>query len=192
MTVVITGAQGSGKTTLAAHVVRLLQERGIAVVGILQPVVWEAGVRVGYDVEEVHTGRRLVLCRRGGTGEAGDERAPRPTTGPYVFAPETFAAVSATMARVRRGRDVVVIADEIGPLELAGQGWASMLDALAASHPGPRLLVVREALVEAVRRRWASPPVRVCRAGVDRAAAVVSALLGETRTSDESGSPGVG
>ncbi len=74
---IITGTKGSGKTTALMQAVKDLQAEGIAVSGILAPELVENGERIGYYVEDIGSGQRMVLCRKDGGG--------------YVFDPEAIA-----------------------------------------------------------------------------------------------------
>lgn len=75
-----------------------------------------------------------------------------------------------------RGADVIVV-DEVGPLELAGGGWAAALDALVNRFDGPMLLVARLALVDAVKTRWGSPSTPVWTVPGDNAGEIAGAIL---------------
>ena len=75
--------------------------------------------------------------------------------GRFVFRRTAFDwAVARIEAAVTAGCEAVVI-DEVGPLELRGEGFADLLDRLATAHPGvERVLLVRTALVEPVIDRF--------------------------------------
>jgi nucleoside-triphosphatase THEP1 len=59
----------------------------------------------------------------------------------------------------------VIAVDEIGPLELAGRGWARALDTLLTSASSALLLVVRPDLVQQVTERWNLRPAEVWKPG---------------------------
>ena len=148
--VIVTGATGSGKTTLVAAVVERLRARGARVAGILAPGHLADGRRTGFDIVNLTTGEREPLARE-------DERVagPHPRWSRFAFSPEGLALGHKALAEDARGADVVVI-DEVGPFELSGGGWADALDALVAMPSGAMLLVVRESVVDAVQARWGS------------------------------------
>jgi len=64
------------------------------------------------------------------------------------------------------GADVVLL-DEFGPLELAGDLWRPFADALAAG-PGTPVLTVREELIGPVRDPYARRSPRVVRRVVEQ------------------------
>ena len=74
-----------------------------------------------------------------------------------------------------------MLVDEVGPLELAGGGWADALDALADRFDGQLIVVARHAVVDAVKARWGAATSPVCEVdfdGADRVAAIVIERLG--------------
>jgi nucleoside-triphosphatase THEP1 len=148
--VIVTGATGSGKTTLTRAVVERLKARGVRVAGILAPGFVADGRRTGFDIVNLATGEREPLAREGGRVAGRHPRWSR-----FAFSPAGLALGRKALAEDARGADVVVV-DEVGPFELSGGGWADALDALAATSPGVMLLVVREAIVDAVKARWGS------------------------------------
>jgi nucleoside-triphosphatase THEP1 len=148
--IVVTGVQGAGKTSFVRAQVVAWQAAGRRVAGVLAPAVFADTARVGYDVICLPGGERRPLARVDG-GCAGATRV-----GPYVFDDEAFRAGTAALRRATADACEVAVLDEVGPLEIAGGGWATGLAAiLAAAQPIPRLVVVvRPALVEAVAARF--------------------------------------
>jgi nucleoside-triphosphatase THEP1 len=148
--VIVTGATGSGKTTLTAAVVEHLRARGVRVAGILAPGHLADGRRTGFDVVNLATGERTPLARE-------EERVtgPHPRWSRFAFSLEGLALGRSALGNDARGADVVVV-DEVGPFELSGGGWADALDALAGAASGGMLLVVRDAVVDPVRAKWGS------------------------------------
>jgi nucleoside-triphosphatase THEP1 len=148
--VIVTGATGSGKTTLVTAVVERLRERGTRVAGILAPGHLADGRRTGFDIVNLATGERRPLAR-----EEDRVAGPHPRWSRFAFSAEGLALGHQALGDDARGADVIVI-DEVGPFELSGGGWADALDALAATGGGRLLLVVRESVVDAVKARWGS------------------------------------
>ena len=153
--VVITGATGSGKTTLTLAVVDRLRSRGVRVSGIVAPGILTGGRRTGFDLVNLATGQRVPLAR-----EQGNVGGPHARWSRFAFSPEGLALGRRALTDDARGADVVVV-DEVGPFELSGGGWAQPLDALAHGDAGALLLVVRESVVDAVRARWGSADTAV-------------------------------
>jgi nucleoside-triphosphatase THEP1 len=148
--VIVTGATGSGKTTLTKAVIERLRARGVRVAGVLAPGFLADGRRTGFDIVNLATGEQAPLAR-----EQEHVAGPHPRWSRFAFSPEGLALGREALGEDARGADVVVV-DEVGPFELSGGGWADALDALAKTFPGAVLLVVRESVVDEVRARWGS------------------------------------
>jgi len=168
---VLTGAQGSGKTTLLEKLIPQVRTRGRTVAGIRAPAVFNNGVRIGYNVEDVRTGDMLPLCRTG-------QRNAVATAGPYGFdrGGLRFGATALSLDTVAQ-RDIVIL-DEIGPLELKGGGWAPMLHSLLESYEGSLLVVIRPDILHTVLRRWNIRPVFVWDPDVHSVELIVEQLTG--------------
>jgi len=173
VTYLLTGNQGSGKTSSIQELARELRLRGISVGGLAAPVVFDNGERIGYDLLDLASGVRRPLCRRcvPPTGVA---------QGPFHFFPEAICSGTELLSS-REVPDGVLCIDELGPLELAGQGWSPAMDRLLHRPPRALVLTVRPALVEAVLQRWNLAPRLSWRAGVDDLRELVEALADTAR-----------
>ncbi len=140
--IVLTGPRGSGKTSLVAELVRVLREKGEPVVGFLQPAAMQDGRRTGFRIIDLSSGRQAPLAtpRASGRGEHG--------TG-FVFHAEGLELARAALDSPPQG--AVLVADELGPVELRGGGhMAAVRRALCLSGPRVAILVVRRSLVPAL------------------------------------------
>jgi nucleoside-triphosphatase THEP1 len=82
-----------------------------------------------------------------------------PVVGRYRFDEAAIAEGNAAiMSAVSDGVDVVVV-DEVGPLELRGQGWAPALERALQADKGTEemLVVTRPSLVDQLPARFPSP-----------------------------------
>ena len=144
---IISGPIHSGKTThLTAWCAA--QPPG-TVAGLLQPAR-----PAGREFVDVVTGDSFPLDAPPDTPETAVQRVGR-----YAFATAAFEWAADCLARAVAAPTVqVIVVDEIGPLELRGQGLdAAVRAVLAAGRADVRVvLVVREGLVEAVRARYGS------------------------------------
>jgi nucleoside-triphosphatase THEP1 len=140
MNAVITGAIGSGKTTVCRKLVSIARERGRTCGGVL--TTRAAG---GYlFVQDLLTGARAVLAGRLGAYTG-------PSTEKFSFNPEGIRFGLGAIAR-GMAADLVVV-DELGPLELDGQGFAPAVARIASREYGDLICVVRRELV------WAFLPL---------------------------------
>jgi nucleoside-triphosphatase len=144
--VLITGNQGEGKTSLAADLVRELQTRGHPVAGILAPGIWRDGVRIGFDIVDVATGKQAPLARAGETSDT--------MFGRFAFLPEGLKLGREALAPEKLSRAPIVLVDEVGRWELDNGGWAPQLDTLISVPPQVLILVVRKKFANEVASRW--------------------------------------
>ena len=169
---IVTGAQGEGKSSLIAALAEALRGAGLIPVGFHAPGFWAEGRRSGFDLIDLGGGERLPLCRTDGPQEW-------PSQGPFRFSPEGLAFGRRALSEaLRRGPDLVIV-DEVGPLELRGEGWSEGLDALVRGRRAPMVWVVREGLIDEVRLRWGLADDRVWDAGAGAPGALAAEILRE-------------
>ncbi|MDD5630356.1 MAG: nucleoside-triphosphatase, partial [Elusimicrobia bacterium] len=169
-----TGAQGEGKSELVAELTRRLREAGLSLGGIHAPGFWTDGRRSGFDLVDLGSGERRPLCRTEGPESW-------PSQGPFRFAPEGLAFGLRALAEAGSRDADVVFVDEVGPLELRGGGWAAALDVLARKRRKPMVWVVREGIIDEVRRHWALAEDEVWDAGAKDASAAAAGLSAALR-----------
>lgn len=136
---------GSGKTTRASDLARAAALSGRRVGGLLA-----LKTPAGRRFHDLWTGEEMAK-------EPARDSEPVIEVGRFRFRAAAFAwATQRLAAAVAAGADLLVI-DEVGPLELRGEGLAGALDALP---PGPgRILLVRTGLEAAVAARFAVGPI---------------------------------
>jgi len=143
LAVIVTGEQGTGKTTLATAIVEHLRASGLRVGGILAPGTLRDGKRFSFDAVDIASGAsRTLACRERREGWTDE--------GSFWVAPDGLTLGRAALSA--KGVDVMVV-DEVGPWELRGSGWSAELDALAQGDV-PLLLTVRRECVAAAVSRW--------------------------------------
>lgn len=138
----IHGDIGSGKTRRAAAWIESEGLAGRTVAGVLA-----LKGPTGRRFMDIATGDQIALEH-----PAEDEVVV--PVGRFRF---RQAAFDWAVDRIERslGQTGSVVIDEVGPLELRGDGFAPLLDRLAKDHPGiQRVLLVRAGLVEAVADRF--------------------------------------
>lgn len=151
--ILITGPPHSGKSSLIAELLQRLRPLGWRTAGILAEGHWSDGRRSGFTLVDLSDGRRTPLSERIVDSGPGDF--------PYAFAPEGIAAGRRALTGKRcAGADLLGV-DEVGSLELQGEGWADLLVPLLAL-PGPvQIWVVQSAWLPAVCRKWQLSPLRI-------------------------------
>ena len=173
----ITGRPGDGKTTFAARLVQELSLAGLRPGGILAPGWWDGGQRAGFDLVDLSSGRKVRLAEAQ-PGASWDKPAAR-----FRFRRSGWRFGHKALSARRLSRAHYCMVDEVGPLELRGNGWAPRLDELAEGRgPAVLILVVRESLLEDVCRRWNWQVEAVFEAGgqdIEQAAAAVRACCAQ-------------
>jgi nucleoside-triphosphatase len=111
MRVLIEGRPGSGKTTAAARLAQLLEERRIKVQGFVTYELRENGTRVGFTVESFG-GEQAMLAHV-------DLPGP-PRVGKYGVDLDAFERV-ALPALQSPPADAVLVIDELGKMEIASE-----------------------------------------------------------------------
>jgi len=152
MIFILTGAVGSGKTTFLRGLVDELRAAGVPFDGFLSLRVMTDGETEGYDLLDIREGRSRPLLRR--TDSGNGQRV-----GPYFLLPEGLAKANEIIHR--SGDDDLLVADEIGPLELEGRGlWPTLKDVLLDVRRRS-LVVLRAGLLGEFRTVFARTQVRI-------------------------------
>ncbi len=150
---VVTGSRGEGKTTTVTAVVEGLRGEGLRVGGILAPGGIRENLRWSVDLLDLGSGERSAMATR-------DPDSPWPVLGAFRVSPEALEAGRRALSpEAAKVADLLVV-DEVGPWELAGEGWAGALESLYGTGT-PLLLVARRSLVEDVVARFAPGGTRV-------------------------------
>jgi nucleoside-triphosphatase THEP1 len=142
--ILLTGDRHSGKTGFILELARQTRCRGRRVAGIACPGLWKNNMRNGFELLELDTGRRHLLSMR----------VPGLRPIPYMFdALSMEKGKNALSIRRCCGADLIIV-DEVGPLELKGQGWASCLHSLLQLSAPVQVWVVRRPLAKQVQAHF--------------------------------------
>ena len=141
---IVTGDVDSGKTTLLQQFLCQLEKRHLKVSGVVAEGIWKNGEKCGYNAIFLASGERHLLCRKGFSSPLN--------IGRFGFHEEVFATGRKTITMEKES--VLTVLDEIGRLELAGKGWASVLSDLLDTK-NRLLIVVRRDFIEKVVQQFA-------------------------------------
>jgi iron complex transport system ATP-binding protein len=167
--IIVSGEQGSGKTTFLAAVMGLLKGR-IKTGGLLARGVWHGRRREGFTLEDLSTGRSHPYCRR--KPAKGWEKL-----GNFYVSPEGKAFGEVALSDDHLAGCRLVAIDEVGPFELEGKGWNKAVSRLVDRPDVILLLVVRKSLVGEVVRHWGLDAPDVFDVAVDTPAGCAGAIL---------------
>ena len=138
---IITGGQGSGKTTFLANLIEYLRKENILIGGIIANGFWENNVRTGFELEDIYTGEKKILCLTNPI--EGWEKFRR-----FYFNPEGFEFGNKVLNPANLAKADIIVIDEVGPFELEDKGWAQAIKSLLKINKKPMIWVVRENLTE--------------------------------------------
>lgn len=142
------GAKHSGKTTTAGKLAEQARDEDFRVAGLLAPSIYVNGCLRGFEALDLRRGTRTLLARW--RGKANTERFAFTESG-LRFGRNALNVDSVKSAEL-------IIVDEFGPLELAGNGWRRNVDLLLTSTNGLVVLVVRDEIAEKVKKLYTTIP----------------------------------
>jgi nucleoside-triphosphatase THEP1 len=138
--VVVTGPSNGGKTETVRAAAEQLRSSEVSIAGFVQPGEFAEGRKVGFRLRDVATGEEAPLATLLGERSEG-EFGTR-----FQFSDEGFRLGREALAR--SASESVVIIDELGPVELRGQGhMPAVRTALAVPGLLGAVIVVRRTLV---------------------------------------------
>ncbi len=148
MVIIVTGAIGSGKTTVCRKLIEKIKNQGYTCGGV---VTYKAPDK-SIVVEEVGTGERKMLASMDNI--YGGPRTPR-----YFFNPE---GIEFGIQAINRGMTAeFLVVDEVGQLELGGEGFSNALEIIRSGKAKGCILVVRSNLLPAFQSRLGNIPLLV-------------------------------
>jgi nucleoside-triphosphatase len=170
---ILTGNRHEGKTTFATGLAEALEKRGIKPGGFVAPGKIENNRRSEFDILDLITGQRKPLCSI--HNRDGDQ------IGPFRFYSDGQNYGNQLLSTENlKGIDVIFI-DEIGPLEMKGQGWATAIDKLMDVPGQTHIWIVRKTLVERAIQKWGLMGVQVFDISKDKVEDVLDIVLKNIR-----------
>jgi len=140
--IIVTGKVGVGKTTVCEKVIYMAKSLGYNCGGILTPKSKE-----GITILDIETGEREVLASINNIYQG-------PHTGKYYFNPEGIDF--GTKALDSGISSDILFVDEIGYLELKGEGFVKILEPIRTGKVKNSILVIRKELLAAFSARLGS------------------------------------
>jgi iron complex transport system ATP-binding protein len=138
----LVGHSGEGKTTILQQAVT--KKKGIRFGGVVCPGNFRNGQRYSSEIKCLHTGKSALFAKR--TDTLGSS--------PFVFYSDGQDLADKALDADRNRETDCVVVDEVGPLELKGQGLAPLLAPLLSLEKPRHIWAVRPNIVNEVCRRW--------------------------------------
>ena len=145
MLIVITGAIGIGKTTVCRKFIEIARSQEYCCGGI---ITYKAPDR-GIIIEDIQTGRSKALA-------SITDIYSGPRTKKYFFNPE---GIDFGIQAIDKGASLdVLLVDEMGHLELQGEGFVNAIELVKAGRVSNCILVIRKELISAFLHRLDTTP----------------------------------
>lgn len=141
MIVILSGQIGIGKTTICDKVIERARTDGHPCGGVVSRKGRDEVGRAVIRVEDLSAGGGKAILAREGEPFAGG-----PSTGRFHYSPEGIVYAGKAI-RSGAGADLLVI-DEVGRLELEGEGFAPSMVEAGLNKLDRVLIVIREFLVD--------------------------------------------
>ncbi len=140
---IITGQQGSGKTTFLSELINHLRAEDISIGGFMAHGFWKDNIRDGFELEDLKTGEKIVLSQTDSV--EGWEKFRR-----FYFNPKGFVFGGKSLSPENLDNIELIAIDEIGPFELEGKGWGKAIDMLLTETNKPMIWVCRESILSEI------------------------------------------
>ena len=133
MVIIITGTRGIGKTTVCRKLIGIVQSQGYCCGGIITYKAPDKGI----IIEDIQTGKSEAL-----TSISNIYQGPR--TGKYFFNPK---GIDFGIQAIDKGASSdILLVDEIGHLELRGEGFGKVIELIRAGKVKNCIMVIRKEL----------------------------------------------
>lgn len=153
--IVITGEQGSGKTTFLQEMIFGLANKNVKTGGILAEGFWKNYERDFFELINLKSKNGILFCQR--KPKEGWEKLRHFYINP---AGQKFGEAALDL-KYLKGSDIVVV-DEIGPFELKGKGWSQSIQSILEKLPNMLMVwVVRKSLLDEVASHFNIQPLKV-------------------------------
>ena len=134
MLVIVTGAIGTGKTTVCREFIEIARNRGYTCGGILTYKATDKSI----IIEDIQSGEKETLASITNMYDG-------PHTAKYFFNPE---GIKFGIQAIDRGTSAaILLVDEIGHLELRGGGFAKVPELLKSNKVEDCIVVIRKELL---------------------------------------------
>jgi nucleoside-triphosphatase len=152
---IISGETRSGKTTYLKKLLNELKSENpdLKIGGIIAHGIDEDGKRLGFEIEDISTGERMLLSNN--IIETGNTRVGR-----FYFKQKGMEFGRNVLVNAIEKSDLLII-DEIGHFELKGKGWFDMIEMAMIQEDLDMIWVVRKSLLGDVLKLWSHSNVEV-------------------------------
>ncbi len=151
--IILSGAQGEGKTTRCLEIVSQLKAKGESVGGIVAPGFWENNIRSGFNLMNIQTNQEIPFARR-------DSIESWIKIKTFYFNPKAIEKGEVILRKAVLENDWIIL-DEIGNLDIKGHLWSSIFTDLIKIPNKNWIICVRDIFVDEVIEHWQMQNVKV-------------------------------
>jgi len=144
---IVTGHQGSGKTSFLEQLIKSLESKGISLAGFLAISTSRDDDQLAYSIKNITSGEMIPLASQ----EFYDNWSK---IGSFYFNPRAIIKGNTILADPNIHSSDLVVIDEIGPFELNDKIWSGSVTPLVSDHHTPMIWIVRKSLVGQVVEKW--------------------------------------
>jgi len=150
---IITGGINSGKTTTVRRLEAEYRQRGLRTAGFISEAEYSDGEKTSYSLRDIETGGRILsVAKNIPPTHPEPEKFCRYDFSRFYFYKPAFDAASVRIVEIINSSEAdspdVLFIDEIGPLELSGNGHYQAVKELIAGYCGILILVIREGVLD--------------------------------------------
>ncbi len=178
---IICGEVNNGKTTFTKKIVSRLQANGLHIRGFFSTKNSNDPSGYSYYIEDITSEKKQMLC--------SESYSPASIkSGRFYFLEKGLTLGRQILLQTIQKPTDLIVADELGPLEINDRGWAQAIGYLLNHSKTPHLWVVRERLVKAVVRKWNIGDVYVYDIKKDTIADIVNCITGNLKKTNNQNS----
>jgi nucleoside-triphosphatase THEP1 len=167
---IITGDIAAGKTTFCNELIQHLQSKNIPTGGILSERIIQDNETIGYDLIDISTGNSMIFLRK-------NEGTSTSKIGRFEINTEAVEQGRNILLSRNQAKNTIVIIDEVGWLEIQGNGWAQSIELLKSQLDITLVLSIRTEFVSAVIDKFKLEKAVLIDASKDEVLSIVEKII---------------
>jgi len=176
---IITGDIAAGKTTFCKELIHQFQSKYIPVGGILSERIVKYNATIGYDLVDISNGNRFEFLREGMENS-------KLKIGRFEINTDTVKQGKNILLSKNQVQNAVLIIDEVGLLELQGNGWAESIELLKNLSEKVLILTVRNEFVNDVIHKFQLKSPFIVTIPTDEFTKITELIINQIKTTNPS------